>query len=69
MSHPNGDGIAVVEAVVMRRTEFGWFCEIDSKRVVLAMLQIVPGFVMPVDGTRGPIELAVEDLNLSRRNP
>jgi hypothetical protein len=72
MSHPDGDGVAVVEAVVVRRTEFGWFCEIDGKRVFLATLQIAPGFVMPVDGTRGPIELtvaAVADLNLSRRHP
>lgn len=72
MSHQNGDGIAVVEAVVVRRSDFGWFCEIDGKRVFLATLQIAPGFVMPIDGTRGPIELTAAgfaDLNLSRRHP
>lgn len=72
MSHPNGDGITVVQAVVVRRTEFGWFCELDGKRVFVATLQIAPGFVMPVDGTRGSIELtaaAFADLNPSRRHP
>jgi hypothetical protein len=58
--------------MVVRRSAFGWHCEIDGKQVFLEPRQIAPGFAMPPDGTRGSIRLtraAFDDLNLSRRHP
>jgi hypothetical protein len=73
MSHQSGDGIAeLADVLVVRRSDFGWHCEVDGKQVFLSSLQIAPGFLMPADGTSGPIKLttaALQDLNLSRRHP
>ncbi len=68
MSPPEGDGVVEVQATVVRRTQFGWFCEINGKRMFVAMGQIARGFEMPVDGTCGPIALTAagfSDLELT----
>jgi hypothetical protein len=64
--------VVVTDVLVVRRSEFGWHCQIAGKQVFLSALQLEPGFAMPAEGTRGPIKLtaaAVDDLNLSRRHP
>jgi hypothetical protein len=49
--------IVVADVLVVRRSDFGWFCEVAGERVFFANLQIAPGFLMPGPGERGPIKV------------
>jgi len=58
MSQSNGDGVAVVaDVVVVRRSDFGWWCEIAGLPVFFGAAQIAPDFLMPADGVRGPVKV------------
>jgi hypothetical protein len=46
------------DVLVIHRTDLGWFCEIDDRRVFIAQLQVEPGTNMPVEGRRGSITIA-----------
>lgn len=65
MSQPNGEGVVVADVLVVRRSDFGWYVEIEGHRTFLATLQIAPGCVMPPEGKRGSITVtavAADDL-------
>ena len=64
------DAVIVDDVLVVRQTDLGWLCEIESRPTFLGKLQIVPGSRVPNEGQRGPITLtlaAAIDLGLSRR--
>jgi hypothetical protein len=46
------------DVLILDRTDVGWFCEIEGRRVFVARLQVAPGTVVPVAGTRGPLAIA-----------
>ncbi len=61
--------VSVEDVLVVRRTAFGWFCEIGDDLLFLGSLQIAPGTSMPGDGERGRVTLtmdAARDLGLAR---
>lgn len=70
MSQSNGNGIAMVaDVAVVRRSDVGWQCMIEGRPVFVANIQIARGFVMPREGTTGPIMLtaaAIDDLKLPK---
>lgn len=51
------DVIVVGEVLVVRRTDLGWFCEVDGHRVFVANLQVASPSEMPAQGQRGPVAL------------
>jgi hypothetical protein len=64
------DAVIVDDVLVVRQTDLGWLCEIESRPTFLGTLQVAPGTSMPREGQRGPITLtlaAALDLGLSRR--
>lgn len=70
MSHLDGSAVIVVEDVlVVRRTDFGWHCEIAGEPVFLSTLQIAPGFLMPADGEWGAVNLVATAANDVAVNP
>jgi hypothetical protein len=61
--------VTVPDVLIVRRTDFGWLCEIARQAVFLGTLQIAPGTLVPVDGERGPVTLtlsAARDLGLGQ---
>lgn len=64
------DAVIVDDVLIVRRTDLGWLCEIESRPTFLGKLQIAPGSRVPNEGQRGPVTLtlaAAIDLGLSRR--
>jgi len=58
MTHPDDPDVIVVEEVlVVRRSDFGWWCEIAGLPVFFGAAQIAPDFLMPADGVRGPVKV------------
>jgi hypothetical protein len=58
MTPPDGSDVIVVEDVlVVRRSDFGWWCEIGGLPVFFGAAQIAPGFLMPPTGERGPVKV------------
>ena len=67
MSHFDDDVVLVEDVVVVRRSDLGWYCTIQGRPVFIAALQVAPGFMMPAEGYRSPIEIraaALQDLDL-----
>jgi hypothetical protein len=63
------DCVRVDDVLIVRRTDFGWFCEIEGQGVFLGSLQVVTGAMMPEIGERGTVTLTVaaaQDLGLAR---
>lgn len=55
MGSLDGSAVTVADVLVVRRTDFGWHCEIDARRVFVGTLQVAPGCTMPAEGERGPV--------------
>ena len=70
---PDPNPVVVLENVlVVKRSDYGWHCEIEGRQVFLVQGQLAPGTSMPAEGTRGRVTLtamAAKDLNLIQRHP
>ena len=65
MSYEYGPDVIVVEDVlVVRRSDFGWQCEIAGEGVFVSTLQVAPKFLMPLVGDRGPVKLIATAIDL-----
>jgi hypothetical protein len=51
--------VIVDEVLIVRQTDFGWFCEIDGAPLFVGRLQIPPGTEVPPVGQRGSLTLTV----------
>jgi hypothetical protein len=66
------DVVIYENVLVARRSQYGWHCEIDGRRVFLVEAQLAPGTTMPDQGLRGRVALtaaAANDLHLTSRHP
>jgi len=45
------------DVLVERRSDAGWFCEIEGRTVLVGRDQVAPGTMMPGEGQRGPVTL------------
>jgi hypothetical protein len=64
------DAVIVDDVLVVRQTDLGWLCEIESRPTFLGKLQVAPGTRVPHEGQRGSVTVtlaAAVDLGLSRR--
>jgi hypothetical protein len=53
---PDTGPITFPDVLVLQRTDAGWLCEIQGRRVY--KLQVEPGTLVPGEGQRGPVTIA-----------
>jgi hypothetical protein len=64
---PPGFQTTFSNVLVLRRSDAGWFCEIEDRQVFLAQRRVSPGTHMPSEGRRGPVSVTAEGADEIRR--
>jgi hypothetical protein len=57
--------VCIQNVLVVRQSEFGWYCQHEDRPLFIARGQVPPGIQPPAEGTRGVVEVhafAIADL-------